>query len=630
MATTQASGTTLAGYEEADRGLRKTMGFNSILFMSLGGIIGSGWLLGALASASVAGPAAILSWVIGGIFVIFIAVSYAELSGMLPRTGAIVRYPQLSHGAYTGWMIGWTYWLSAISVPAIEAEAVITYIGGVYPGLGWERVSDGVTLLTGTGTAVGVGFMVFFFALNLFGIRLLSEWNRWFTWWKVLVPTATFVMLFIAFRSTSFHAYGGFFARGTSNIFVAMSTTGVIFAYLGFRQALDYAGESKNPQRDVPLATILSVVIAMILYTLLEVGFIGALNWHAAGLHLGDWAGLSASKWGGAPLYSALQAAGIGALLTFSNLLIADAAASPSGTGWIYMGTSARTNYGLGVNGYGPKALQRHNRWGIPWISLLIALVIGCVFLVPAPSWYKLVGYITSTTALTYIMGGLGVPIFRRYAPDLPRPFRLGFAKFWAPVGFIAASLLVFWSTFNTLANVYATVFLGLPLFAWYYAVKRGWLRAGPAAALGAVFLAAWVYISIEGGYVLRVTAPAKGSWSFGLYDATLSAAVILFCAGLWMLSNAEGRYSIERSLWFFFLLLAYFPLEFYTQAVTPSSTAPLSFLAGSGIAVVIGLVAYYWGVASGYMTDELQAIVDANAAGSGKSVDRGAAVLGD
>lgn len=609
--------TVTGSFEQADQGLRKTMGFNSILFMSIGAIIGSGWLLGALASASVAGPAAILSWVIGGIFVLFISLSYAELSGMLPRTGAIVRYPQLSHGSYTGWIIGWTYWLSAISVPAIEAEAVVTYVGGRYPSEHFERTSHGIVVLTGSGIGFAIGLMLLFFVLNFFGIRLLGEWNRWFTWWKLLIPIATFCMLFVVFNSKSYHAYGGFFATGTNNVFVALSTTGIIFAYLGFRQALDYAGESKNPKRDVPLATILSIVITTIIYTLLEVGFIGALKWHVAGLHPGDWAGLTSSKWAATPLYSALQAAGIGSLMTFSNFLLVDAGISPSGTGWIYMGTATRTNYGLGIHGYGPKALQRHNRWGIPWISLIIALVIGCLFFIPTPSWYKLVSFITSTTALTYIMGGVDVPVFRKYAPRLARVYRLPVAWLLAPVGFLAAVMIVFWSTFSTLSNVYAGVFFGLPLFGWYYVVKKGWASPTAVAVLGLVFWGGWFYLNDECGWVLRTVVPAKGSWGFGTYDVALSAAIIFYCVGLWFICNATGRKHIARTAWLIWMLLGIFPLEYYTKSVGGATSEPLQFQYGTLIAVGIGIVAYYWGVASGFLTDELQEIINAEGGGS-------------
>jgi amino acid transporter len=94
---------------------------------------------------------------------------------MLPRSGAIVRYPALTHGPYTGWMLGWAYRLSAITVPAIEAEAVVTYVGGQFPSSGIVTVKSGVTEMAWpNGILFGIGLMVFFFLLNFFGIRLLA------------------------------------------------------------------------------------------------------------------------------------------------------------------------------------------------------------------------------------------------------------------------------------------------------------------------------------------------------------------------------------------------------------------------------------------------------------------------
>ncbi|MFC0082262.1 APC family permease [Aciditerrimonas ferrireducens] len=605
----------LGSFEQADVHLRKSLGFTSLLFLSMGAIIGSGWLLAALAAASVAGPASILSWVIGGVFIIFIALSYAEISGMLPRSGAIVRYPQLTHGSATGWLMGWTYWLTALAVPAIEAEAVVTYVGGRYPSAGFEATRHGVVVLTGSGIGFAIGLMVLFAFVNFFGVRLLGEWNKWFTWWKIIIPTATFCMLFVAFRSSNFTGLqGGFFATGTANVFVALSTTGIIFAYLGFRQALDFAGESIRPARDVPLATILSIVLGMIIYALLQVGFIGALVWHKAGVHPGNWAGLASSSWASTPLYSALEAAGIGALATFASLLLYDAGISPSGTGWIYLGTATRTTYGLGVGRFGPKALTRHNRFGVPWLSLLIALVIGCVFFVPAPSWYKLVGFITSTTVLTYIMGGVGLPVLRRYAPNLHRPFRLRGAWFWAPVGFLAAVMIVFWTTYVTLADVYAAVFVGLPIFGWYYAAEHGWVDRPKIGVLGAVFLAAWIYIQFRGGWVMRVVTPVDparhGFWSFATYDVASSACVAFYLVGLYLLANQEGRRHVRASVWLVVMMLALFPLEYWTADLGPHTTEPVSFTVGTIVAAAVGLVCYFWGVASGFSTPELQDIL--------------------
>ena len=155
-----------ADFEAADQGLHKSMKFSHLLMLSLGAIIGSGWLLGGLHAADTAGPASILSWAIGAVLVLFIALTYAEISGMLPRSGSISRYPTLTHGQYFGWFMGWAYFLSAVTVPAIEAEAVITYVGG-QTDIGLTHTVNGVdgVMQWPNGVLFAIGLMILFFIL---------------------------------------------------------------------------------------------------------------------------------------------------------------------------------------------------------------------------------------------------------------------------------------------------------------------------------------------------------------------------------------------------------------------------------------------------------------------------------
>ncbi len=105
---------------QSDRKLRKALSFQDLFFLSLGGMIGSGWLVAIGYGASIAGPAIILSWIIGGVIILFIALTFAEISSAIPKSGAIVRYPQLALGGYTGYIVSWAYFLGAASMPPVE------------------------------------------------------------------------------------------------------------------------------------------------------------------------------------------------------------------------------------------------------------------------------------------------------------------------------------------------------------------------------------------------------------------------------------------------------------------------------------------------------------------------------
>src|SRR5438445_6831414 len=115
---------------EADRAgrLHRSVGFWGLMFVSLGSIIGSGWLLGALNAAKSAGPASILSWLLAAAMLALLALVYAELGGAYPVAGGAARYPYYSHGPIAGFSSGWASWLQAVFIAPIEVIAAITYV----------------------------------------------------------------------------------------------------------------------------------------------------------------------------------------------------------------------------------------------------------------------------------------------------------------------------------------------------------------------------------------------------------------------------------------------------------------------------------------------------------------------
>ncbi|NON63319.1 APC family permease, partial [Acidianus sp. RZ1] len=156
--------------ESSDKQLRRSLGKWELLFLSLGGVIGSGWLFGSLYTAAYAGGSGVLSWIIAGILIIFIALAYAEISSAIPKTGGIVRYPHYTHGGIVGYIITWDYFLSAASVPAIEATASITYLAALIPGLTYP---NGV--LTPLGIFGAYLLLIFFFFLQYIGVNIMGK-----------------------------------------------------------------------------------------------------------------------------------------------------------------------------------------------------------------------------------------------------------------------------------------------------------------------------------------------------------------------------------------------------------------------------------------------------------------------
>ncbi|MGP4086226.1 APC family permease [Streptomyces sp. KR55] len=112
--------------------LKRSLGLWQLTLLGVSTQIGSGWLFAVPSSASVAGPPVILSWIIGAALFIVVCLPWIELGTLFPRSDGIVRYPALSHGAFAGW----GYWIGNVCLPAIEAQAVLTYLGGRYEHLG--------------------------------------------------------------------------------------------------------------------------------------------------------------------------------------------------------------------------------------------------------------------------------------------------------------------------------------------------------------------------------------------------------------------------------------------------------------------------------------------------------------
>ncbi|MBX6764001.1 MAG: APC family permease [Rubrobacteraceae bacterium] len=593
-------------WEASDRKLRRELGVQQLFFISFGSIIGSGWLFATMRASAVTGPSAIISWIIGGILVCFIALNYAEVSCMLPRSGAVVRYPHLSHGGFLGFIMAWAFLLATVSVTGVEAEAAVQYAASYATDMHLTTTSNGVTILTGLGLVFAIFLMFVFFLINFFGVKFFGEFNRWVTWWKFAIPVITFVLLFFAFKGSNFTSYGGFAPLGGGAVFNAVAVSGIVFSYFGFRQGLDFGGEARNPQRDIPLATIGSVVVAAAIYVLLQIAFLGALDWNAAGVHPGDWAALSTSKWADGPLYHALNAAGIALLAYFAYVLLADAIISPSGTGLIYMGASTRVFYGMGMHRDLPGGLTKvSERYRIPWVALVASLIVGSFFLIPYSGWALLVEFITSATVLTFVMGSLQLQVMRRTAPDLERPFYLKGAWLLSPLGFLSGSMIFYWAGFDSLKGVVASVLIGLCLYAFFQAPARGRFSSGTGLAIGIPYLAIFAATQYFGPLFAN-------SMPFLLYWALTSAEVLGFAGLVWRVTSHKRE--VHAAWWLMFMVLTLYLLSYYGSYGDLKSPL-IPFPWDNLIALGIGLISYYWGVASGYQTEEMKEL---NESGTG------------
>jgi amino acid transporter len=429
--------------------------------VSLGSIIGSGWLFGALGAASAAGGGgSLLTWLIAAIVLGLLALVHAELGSTYPVSGGTARFPYMAFGGLGGFTGGWMAFIQAVTIAPIEVEASLSHLQDRFP-TGFHVYNANGTL-AGSGVLWGLLFMAFFTLINTLGVKWLAETNSITMIWKLLIPTTTiFALLITSFHSGNFTAGGGFAPNGAHGVLAALAA-GVIFAAEGFEQAIQIGGETRNPQRNIPRALLLAMVIGTIFYLLLDAAFVGAVN-PLNIVH--NWNNPLPAQAKLGPYITLTTQAGLGWLAT---LLTIDAVVSPGGTGLVYMGTSSRLSYGLGRNGYFPKIISKINARGVPLISIGICFVIGMLTFLPFPDWFGLVGLITSATVLMYAMAPLALAGLRKHDPDRQRGYKLPAAWLLSPLAFIAANIVVYVSGYSTIFWLEMFIAVGFIIFGLY------------------------------------------------------------------------------------------------------------------------------------------------------------------
>ena len=509
--------------------LKKDFGLVGLLFTAVGSIIGSGWLFSSLHASEIAGPAAIFSWVIGAIMFVFIGLSYSELGVMFPHSGGVARYPHYSFGSFTSYSMGWVTWLAAAAVAPVEVSAVLTYATSYLP---WLENSD--TTLTGVGIAIAIALMAVFVAVNFLGVRWFARINNVMVWWKLAMIVLVIVILLVHFKAINLTKFGGFTPYGWHGVFEAIPAAAIAFSFFGWRQGIELAGETANPKRNVPITLVGSVVICGILYILLQLAFLGTTP--TAAIAKGGWANVGkefTSTTGAAATFAPLAAiASVLGLAWLAYLLYADAIISPSDTGLIYTTVTARLSYAMGRNRNAPKGLARVNNNGVPWVSLILAWIIGCIFFLPFPSWQSLVGIVTSMTVLSFGSGPIALVCMRKQIPHQARPFNLGVAV-W-PIAFLAllsTNLIMYWAGWDQVWKMMLAIVIGYILLAVFQIVDRGRGRAPKMEFRNGYWVLIWfagiTIISFLGKYSGTKAADA-GQLNWLSFSGGIIANVIL------------------------------------------------------------------------------------------------------
>jgi len=436
-----------------------------LLFAAVGGIIGSGWLLGPFYTAQVAGPAAVLSWVIGGCLMMMIALTFAELATMFPIAGGVVRFTHFSHGKFASFTLAWISWLAAVMVAPIESMAAIQYASNYLPEL--VNRHPGSVELSALGISVAAAVMLIMCIINMFSVRYFSKSNNVIVIWKILIPIITVLILFSHhFNVATFTQYGGFAPYGLQGILSALPTAGVIFSFIGYSPAIQLAEEAKNPSKAIPFAIIGALLIAIVIYVAVETSFIGALDPKAVAK---GWKYLNFSGDAG-PMAGILMSLGV---VWFLKLIYIDAFVSPLGTAYIYTASTARVNYGMSKNGYVPQFMQDLNSHRSPWKAIITNYIVGMIFFAPFPGWQQMVSFLVSCFVIAYAIGPISCATLRKTMPDTVRPFRVPCYKLFCFVAFYICNLIVYWTGWDIISKMLLTIGLGYVYLIVHHFVAR-------------------------------------------------------------------------------------------------------------------------------------------------------------
>lgn len=164
--------------ENKNKSKSSKINLSQLVLLGLGSLIGSGWLFGAWEASSIAGPAAIISWIIGFIVIGTIAYNYIEIGTMFPQSGGMSNYAQYTHGSLLGFIAAWANWVSLVTIIPIEAVSAVQYMSS-WP---WEWAKPmGALMKDGSISTIGL-FAVYviiaiFSLLNYWSVKLLTSFT---------------------------------------------------------------------------------------------------------------------------------------------------------------------------------------------------------------------------------------------------------------------------------------------------------------------------------------------------------------------------------------------------------------------------------------------------------------------
>ncbi len=431
-----------------EKHMKKEISLFMATMLVCGNMIGSGVFMLPATLAEVSGPlSTIIAWILTTLGSVLIAISFANLSSKYPSTGGAYQYTKEAFGEFAGFLSAWLYWNGSWIGNAAIIVALASYSAAVIPALNNPIISIIYTS----------SILWIFTIINIVGVKKAGKIQSFVTVFKI-VFFALFII--VAFLSFDINNIMPLMPEGKGINTIPLAATSTLWAFVGLESATVTAGEISNPEKNVRKSTIYGILIASVIYILISVTSMGAMNNSQ----------LAVST---APLTDILTKAlghGIGKPLTAAVVICI------LGTtiGWLL--STARVSFAAGEDGVFPKIFGKiHPKYGTPVNSLIIGSVLVNILLVMnyQKSMVSAFTFITILATLTFLPVYLltaAAEIMLLFKEENNINLKIFIQKSFVPLlAFIYALWTIYGSGAETVMWGFILMLLGIPFYIYNY-----------------------------------------------------------------------------------------------------------------------------------------------------------------
>ncbi len=436
--------------------LKRTMGVGHLTMISIGATLGTGIFVVMGEAVPEAGPAIVLSFILAGITALFSALSYAELAGLIPASGSSYSYTYATLGEIVAWVCGWCLVLEyGVSVAAV-AVGWGQYVNELLHLVLGVRIPDVLSQPPGSGGGIinipAVLVVVISMVVLLGGAKGSARTNTILVWIKVGALLMFCAVAFTAFKAGNLRPL---FPLGLAGMSAGAAT--LFFSYIGFDAASTAGEEAKNPQRDLPRAIILSLVVITALYCAVALAAIGAMPWQSfegteAALSRVLTENVSGAIW---PILLS-----IGAVVATTSVVLT-----------VLYGQT-RILYAMSRDGLVPSIFARLSpKTGVPFVNTVVVGVFIAVLAATVPLG-ELANATSIGTLFAFALVNIAVIILRRTEPERKRTFRVPLSPFTPLLGLAFCIYMMFSLKLVTWIAFLSWMALGFAIY-FGYSVRK-------------------------------------------------------------------------------------------------------------------------------------------------------------